>query len=477
MAETLELPLHPDIRMVLYTGSVGVVGATDLHYPLLEQAVTYYEPAYASWQVQLANEAPGSPAYDALQTDIEAVDLLRAALQLNQTSDPGERGRLGAQFTEIAGRIYGMPDKDSAALMLRKEYSWLQSLHGDHALPQQLVERLLRGYEPLVAAVADWDLSAVRRAAKSETTTLKAYGDALREEYGGAIDLVERAFARKKLVTAANLRTSGIKMLQWLADNAEDARPNDESQARWGSWSAELYDGANIYTDPRPSKLAVYFGRRMAPWHPRHGLGVLSHEILGHVNQSRHAYRTGDLDMAQCDLPNATTAIEGYGTYVEAAVLGEEPQRVIDRFHDITLALAMFGGAQPTRQQLYELSYARQLLRALQAGASQQLLDTLPSKVQTHVDRMYAGGPGDTVPAAHQAILPADATYHAGYTLHARWTAKQLKGKRKRAPSAREVLGYHQLAPIDFTNEKHLAILEEAYRRYLLLGGVAIGGS
>jgi hypothetical protein len=136
--------------------------------------------------------------------------------------------------------------------------------------------------------------------------------------------------------------------------------------------------------------------------------GLLAHELLVHGLRGKNGYQTGDKKLGS-GLPEYLDAEEGLGVLYEAAINVRLPDKVYDRYVDIALALGSVDGVQKPRQRLFDISYARQSLRA-HTPDSQQPDHALVSKVWAHVDRIYRGGRGDEF-GTRQAIFTKDIAY------------------------------------------------------------------
>jgi hypothetical protein len=137
-------------------------------------------------------------------------------------------------------------------------------------------------------------------------------------------------------------------------------------------------------------------------------------------------------------------------------------KRVSDRYTNIALALGTIDGVQKTRQQIFDINFARQLIRAQVKGAIKgAILDeadiaSLKRKTWIHVDRIYRGGPGDDL-ESRQAIFTKDVIYHIGY----RQMVEYITGQLDQKMTAADIFAYLSQAAFDPNNPKHRERLEQ----------------
>jgi hypothetical protein len=137
-------------------------------------------------------------------------------------------------------------------------------------------------------------------------------------------------------------------------------------------------------------------------------------------------------------LPSYLEAEEGLGILAEEAVNGVLPAKAYDRYVDIALAFGSVDGVQRTHHEVFQISLARQIVRAHAKGTFNEAdLPSLAGKVWGHVDRIYRGGRGDNL-GSKQAIFSKDIAYYVGY----KQMAKYISGQIDSGKSADEVFRY-----------------------------------
>lgn len=419
-------------------------GAEVLAYNGLGAAVEKYRPA---------NGERWSAVWDAEQGSLEEVSAARqlAAEYLLRTSEKvvnsheGNRDVWAERFTLAATELYGAPETAEVTRLITEEYTSLVGLQGNAGVSQPHVRLLLDTYRPVVengpgpvsideAGAADTDRT---------RTAVRAYGEAMREQYQPLFDLVDQAAVAE--FTPSDLHVLFTQAMSWLEEH------DDQD---WGAWKVQLKDSTQLSVDAGSHSISIASRRESAS--PEDAKGLIAHELLVHALRGKNGYKTGDKKLAT-GLPGYLDAEEGLGILAEEAINGTLPDKAYDRYVDIALALGTADGVQRTRQELFQISYARQLVRAQLRGADEGRIATLAPRVWSHVDRIYRGGPGDGA-GTRQAIFTKDITYYEGYRRMAGYVAEQLvQGK-----PARAVFAYLSQGKFDPTNAAHRRRIAEA---------------
>lgn len=348
------------------------------------------------------------------------------------------------RFTEGAIELFGKPDKTEVAQLVRKEYDFLTQLHGAPGISLQHVNFLLDTYRPLLAERTHNDSVEADRA--KEQRAIVQFGTAVRADYQPLFDLVDAS--GKATFTAEDLHKLFTDALGWL-------EKHDDTD--WGAFKVVTVPGTTVSVDA-PNKRVKIASRREAA-NSKDTKGVLAHELLVHARRAKNGYKTGIRRLAT-GIAGYTDAEEGLGILMEEAITGELPAKASDRYVDVALALGTLNGEQMSRHELFQISFARQLLRAqFKSNVSETDLSTLRRTVWSHVDRIYRGGKGGD--SSRQAVFTKDIAYYVGYKKMAQFITKQIDA----GASASEVFAYLSQAKFDPTDPKHLEMLPQPHIR------------
>jgi hypothetical protein len=413
-------------------------GEEMLVYQGLAAAVEKYSPTTAARTAEVWDSQPDS-LEERLKAKQLASEYLLKTANMVVNSNEGNRDVWADRFTRASVEIYGEPEASEAARLITTEYNSLAQLQGNKNVSQQQVDLLLDSYEPIVANHQK-DASA-EAGVELEKQAIHQYGEVMLGKYQPLFDLIDQS--GKTRFDAADLRQLFNSSLKWLEENDD---------VDWGEWEAVDAAGTSLAVNTTHRKIRVASHRESADVQETRGL--LGHELLVHVMRAKNGYKTGDRRLA-IGLPGYLEAEEGLGILAEEAVNGELPGKAQDRYVDVALALGTVDGVQRTRKEVFQISFARQLVREQAKGImSQADIASLEHKVWTHVDRIYRGGPGDDL-GTKQAVFTKDIAYYVGYKQMAGYISGQLASGK---PAA-EVFDYLSQAKFDPNNPQHLARL------------------
>lgn len=415
-------------------------GEEVLIYDRLDQAVEDYKPTNPQRSAEVWDSELGSLEELSKARQLASEYLLRNSVHLVDSAEYN-RNLWADRFTQASVELYGEPDKAEATRLLAKEYRTLSQLLGRPGVSQKPLLFLIDTYKPIIESLSTEDKASELDADEErEKLAVEKYGEAIRNKYQPLFDLVDNA--DKDEFTAEDLKSLFSEALKWLVEN-------DDQQ--WDEWVVETKDGTSLSVNPTKRKIKVASRREPASLEETRGL--IAHELLVHGLRSKNGYKTGDKRLA-IGLPGYLNSEEGLGVLSEAAINGELPDKVYDRYLDIALALGTIDGVQLTRHELFQISYASHQIRAELRGD-----DTDPSilapEVWSHIDRIYRGGPGDNL-GTRQAVFTKDVAYYVGYKEMAGYITKQLDNGK----TPEEIFDYLSQAKFDPLNPKHLERLE-----------------
>jgi len=415
-------------------------GEEVLVYKGLSAAVQEYARTNPERVAKYRDSVVGSPEKVSAAKQLASEYFLRIADNLVH-SHGEDRDIWADRFTKASIELYGEPDPKEATRLLWSEYKSLDRLQDREGISEQHLTFLRSVYAPMFAnktdAVAD------ESSVKTEREAIHVYGEVVRARYKPLFDLIDTS--GRSEFSVKDLQQLFALALEWLKDNDD---PD------WSEWVVVESDRTTFSVDAANYKIKIASRREAAT--PQDARALIAHELLVHALRGKNGYKTGDKKLAT-GLEGYLEAEEGLGILTEEAINGELPGKAYDRYVDIALALGSVDGVQRSRKQLFQISFARQLIRAQVKGILNE--DGLPSlrrKVWGHVDRIYRGGPGDDL-GTRQAIFTKDVAYYIGYKRMAAYITEQF-GMGK---TADEVFVYLSQAKFDPTNLEHVERLTQ----------------
>lgn len=415
-------------------------GEAKLTYKGLSRAVEAYRRTNAKRE-ELAWDSEIDSLDELTHTRQLALECLLRNADRVVNSHEGNRDLWADEFTEASIELYGEPERCESTRLLVGERDFLVSLTNKEGVSGEHLKYLLDLYGSILPDDADnLEYDSVGFEQKRH---IREYGEAILDRYGSVLSLVEES--GKSEFTPPDLKTLFDDAIEWLSSN-------DDSD--WSEWSAVDVEGTTVSVNSVERTVKIPTQREAVT--PEDARGLLAHELLVHAARAKNGYKTGDTGLAT-GLPGYLDAEEGLGILVEETVSGKVPEKAYDRYIDIALALGTIDGQQRTRQEVFEISFARQLVRAQSEGeVSDSGMESLEAQVWAHVDRIYRGGPGDEI-GTRQAIFTKDIAYYVGYKQMAEYVSEQLSS----GTPANELFEYLSLAKIDPTNPDHTAKLKQ----------------
>ena len=416
-------------------------GEEQLHYHDLRSIVDNYRLTNsARWDEVLESE-PGSLEELSGARQLASEYLLRTAEGVIESSEEN-RDLWADRYTKATIELYGEPDSQEAARLLLTEYELLNQLKGNDTVSQPLVNFLLETYKPIIegANIGEGD----EQKEDTEAESIHQYGQAVIKKYGPLFEIVDRS--EKSEFSPSDLEQLFNEVLEWMKENDD---PD------WNQWRVVITQGTSFSIDATDLKINIASRRESATLQDTRGL--IAHEFLVHALRAKNGYKTGNKELG-IGLPGFLDAEEGLGILSEEAVNEELPAKAYDRYIDIALALGSIDGVERTRREIFQINFARQVIRSQIKGTFRE--EDLPSIERRVwgliVDRIYRGGPGDNL-GTKQAIFTKDIAYYVGYKLMARFIKHELDSGK----SADEVFQYLSQARFDPTNVQHTKELEE----------------
>ncbi len=174
----------------------------------------------------------------------------------------------------------------------------------------------------------------------------------------------------------------------------------------WKEWKVLVTDDSCLSVNPLEKRLIV--GSHRAGVELGELEGLFGHEVLVHAMRAGNGQHLSD-EFEQ-GLPGYIDAEEGFACFVEHALSGSAPRKMYDRYLDVALALGTIDGQPRARHELFELVYARNLVRAQAVGKKAR-----PSAIEreswAHVNRIFRGTLGNDI----VGVFTKDIAYYQGY--------------------------------------------------------------
>ncbi|HEV2412576.1 MAG TPA: hypothetical protein VGS28_02090 [Candidatus Saccharimonadales bacterium] len=418
-------------------------GAQTLAYGGLLAAVCEYGATNRARQAEFWAAPEGTLEEQGCAADL-AKEYLVDTAERAVYAEPEHRALWAKRFTDASIELYGEPDRDEAARLLLGEYRLLKQLEGSDRIAQGRVRFLLDTYRPIIESLGGSAEDIGTSDLLAERQAIREYGQAVREKYQPIFDLVNRAGKEE---------FGPDDMLGVFSDALEWLRTNEGSE--WDDWEVALHNKTAMSVVP--SKKLIKIAAQRRPATAGEVVGLLGHELLTHGLRSKNGYAQDDRRLA-IGLSGYIDSEEGLGILTEEALLGTLPDKAYDRYLDIALALGTIDGRRRTRQELFDISYTRQLIRNRLRGDLTMTAGELVPVVWAHVDRIYRGGRGDG-DAEEQAIFTRDISYYVGYKRMAAYLAEQ----RAAGKTAAEIFEYLSRGKFDPTNPQHVEYVDSIY--------------
>src|SRR5258708_1054061 len=142
------------------------------------------------------------------------------------------------------------------------------------------------------------------------------------------------------LVELSEKETFGPTDVQEIFSRARDwLQVHDDPS--WGAWRIEFNEKTSLSVSPGIRRINIA-GRR-EPVTREEARGLLAHELLVHAVRANNGHRAGDKKLAS-GLPDYIDAEEGLAILAEVAINGRLPDKAVDRYIDIALALGAVDG-------------------------------------------------------------------------------------------------------------------------------------
>lgn len=432
---------HGDDRLLYSSTKEGGEDEDSLTGNGLLAAVDFYRNTHNARSAMVWLDSGDSMIEEQNARELAAEYLLRTAERTVNCRDE-VRELWADRFTLASKEYYGEPSKGEATMLLRHDFGVLQDLRGDNRFSQPSVEFLIKTFQPILEQ-AQMSGELGEDIAEQERQAMEQYGNAIRDTYQPVFDLVEKS--DKKEYGQDDLHQLFTDAFTWLTENDDQ---------EWSLWEAVKVEGTSVSVSSADRQIRIPSKRKSAS--PQGACALVAHELFGHALRAKNGYKTGDTDLA-AGLPGYLDAEEGLGVYNEEAVNGSLEDKLYDGYLDIALALGTIDSNQRSRQEVFKISLAEQILVEQMNGTFKESdIDAIKTRVWSRVDRIYRGGRGDEQ-GSRQAIFTKDISYYVGYKRIASFVRQQIADGK----SAHEVFSYLSQAKFDPTIPAHVQRIDD----------------
>jgi hypothetical protein len=386
----------PNIKYieVLKADNTGM-SAPVLEYSELDEVVQSYE----------ADEAKRLEAF--WEAEPNTVEELAKARQLGfmymvatadkvVSSAPESRDIWADRFTNASIELFGGPDKNEAVQLIARQKSMYEDLTENPDVSQDALQLITETYSNVAeGATVEFDIE-FESDREHVTSKLK---EVLETRYAKVLSLVDDS--DKEVFDQPDL----IKLFSDAISTMEEM----DGEA-WKNWKAvTTKKGTNISTNGGAEEIQI--PKRRSPVPATEAKKLLAHELLTHGLRAKNGKLTGNKRMAK-GFPSYGDSEEGLAILMGSAGSdGEISDLVINHYIDIALAIGTTGATPKKRTEMYDLVYARNLVKA-QASNETVDEDALRARTSSYVDRLYSG-PGDDI-GTRQAVNTMDVYYYVG---------------------------------------------------------------
>lgn len=362
---------------------------------------------------------------------------LMTAHKLNEAVSDENKQLWSDRFTQATTELYGQPEAElSLELGTRSMHDLLARAEAagvDSTLIQDFKE-LRESY-----GLGD-DLEHDEKSESKEAA--QKVGKYLKEKYKDVFEVLDFDGVNGK-ISVAQFASQTEAALSILSQNHDEA---------WSGWTVDRDEkGSKLSVTASAKKIVV--GMQRVDMRPLEAKGLFAHEVLVHGQRGLNGNKiTSQLGKG---LPGYLDSEEGLGVFVEYAVTGSIPEKNIDRYVDIALALGMIDGKPKNRQELVEFATTRALLRNEVAPVEEKSdLQTIKKSVYSHINRIYRGSLGND----YIGVFTKDIAYQKGFMSIDGYVDDALSKGEK----VKDIMSYLLQAKFDPLNNRHVQELENA---------------
>lgn len=405
-------------------------GANALAYEKLEPTVEKQLPYLQQrWEKFLNNKSQIEEEVLAMHLAFQY--LLQTAVKANTAETPELKSMWSERYTKASVELYGEPDEQIATSLFAKHIHELSTLQERSKINSEPIESYF---------VATPRLGELQETSFDFTANTESIGKIVTDEYKEAFELF--SMPDDELIDpekAAELFSNSLEILA-------------QKNPIWAEWNIELVDDnkLTVYTASKTIKV----GQHRSISSAKQIRGLFAHELLVHAHRAVNGSQYPEESRMRKGLPGYLETEEGLGVYLEYAVTGDVPVKIVDRYVDTALALGQIGGKQYSRPELFKYTYLRHVLRTEASDRDGQIdYQALRDETWAYVNRIYRGTPGnDSI-----GVYTKDIVYYQGFLKIGRFINEQVADGK----TPKKVLDYLLQGKFDPTNPKHTSVVEK----------------
>ena len=425
----------PAVSMLKAFAPGGDMGAPELTYPNLE-AVAATARQKENTLLREVWEAPeGSLDEEKAVRSASIGYFVLTGNQLQQTA-PDNRHLVSSRFTQSSIELYGAPQPAEVSKLLIGQYTDF-SRYKDHSnVDQGRLDAVTNVLEGAFGASIEGVQAPEDKHLQIACAEINRV---LRSRYEASFQLFDAIEER-------GLKPSISEVQAIFEKSTELLVPIDNS---WSAWQVKVTDGIGMSVSADAKTINI--GRHGDYQHDRLR-PLFAHEVLTHALRAINGLRTGD-KLLYKGLPGNLDAEEGLSILKEYAVSGVLPDKVTDRYIDVSLALGQMHLPAMTRAQLHAFHTNRKIVRA-QAAHKPADAQEQAKAARNHVNRIYRGSLGNEV----IGVNTKDISYYQGFVEVAPYMVKEIVHNRR---PAEQVIDYVMSCCINPTDARHRGYAED----------------
>lgn len=321
-------------------------------------------------------------------------ELIETAAALQAAQSPAAQRELSQTFTTASTNLFGSPGATASTFLLEQLLTELCVLQTNYGVDAELLDYLLQTYDDILRhSDAPYEYSVPFDEFQADHAA-RLLGDFLWQRYPVALGVFDGD--PKQSIDASGTVERFEQALEALK----------QRDGFWSQWRVLVTDDSCLSVDPLTRRLVV--GSHRASVDLGELKGLFGHEVLVHaLRASNGQHLSHEFELG---LPGYIDAEEGFACFVEHALSGQPPRKMYDRYMDVALALGTIDGQPRTRQELFRLVHARNIVRTQAAGKVER-----PGNIRreswAHVNRIFRGTLGNEI----VGVFTKDIAYYQGY--------------------------------------------------------------
>ncbi len=361
---------------------------------------------------------------------------LMTASKLNEATTEASKRVWSERFTQASSELYGQPEVElSRALGTDSVNSLVRRGRDEHA-NKLLVDdfsRLANQYGLVGQDEHEFEVGSIE--------TAQIVGKYFKENY-------QDVFSVLGFELEAEAIAPGYFALKTEEALAILAQNHDE---KWSGWTVERREQSDKLSVSASGE-KIHVGMLRVDMKPLEAMGLFAHEVLIHGQRGLNGKKISP-DLGK-GLSGYLDSEEGLGVLAEYAITGTIPEKNVDRYVDIALALGLTDGVPKTRQELLDFATMRARLRNEIAPRESKVdMQVITKSVHTHVNRIYRGSLGNEF----VGVFTKDMAYQKGFMSMLAYVENSLAAGR----SIEDVMKYLLQGKFDPLNELHVRVIEE----------------